>query len=176
MSGYLRALKDCSEQWAPGWIVDTTCSDLARVVRCPGSVNQKTGRRAVVERVANGPGLDVSVLLRYNQAPISQEIVKPFETANLLGILPHLNVRARTFILEGAASPGRHSACFATAKNLNELGVPRDRTFEWLLIGAGRCVDLWVSWKYLEGVGPMGRLKPLPQSEVERIVKQVYGR
>jgi hypothetical protein len=175
MSGYLRALKDCSEQWAPGWIVDTTCSDLARVVRCPGSVNQKTGRRAVVEHIAAGPGIGVSEMMRYNMPLTATEVTILRENKlNLLQALPHLNIRARTFILEGASSPGRHSACYATAKNLHELGVQRDRTFEWLLIGAGKCVDLWVSWRYLEGVGPMGRLKPLPQSEVERIVRQVY--
>jgi hypothetical protein len=167
MQGYLRALKDCSESWAPGWIVDTTCSDLARVVRCPGSVNQKTGRRAVVEHVAAGPGIDVSVLMRYNTTAVEYTPQAPAETSNLLSILPHLNVRARTFILEGAASPGRHSACYATCKNLQELGVPRERAFEWLIMGARRC---WEAVK-IEWEG-----RSLPQSEVERIVKQVYGR
>jgi hypothetical protein len=170
MSGYLRALKNSSESWAPGWIIDTACSDLARVVRCPGSVNQKTGRLAVVEHVAAGPELDVSALLRYNLPLVSQEIVKPFETSNLLDILPHLNVRARTFILEGASSPGRHNACYATAKNLHELGVPHDRAFEWLLIGAGKSHTGWPS-----ELPAFEFSHPLSQSEVERIVKQVYG-
>jgi hypothetical protein len=177
MQGFLRALAAETEAWASGWIVDTTCSDLARVVRCPGSVNQKTGARAVVEHVHKGAGIDIGVLMRYNQPTMVElvaERLHPPNSLNLLDTLPHLNIRARTFILEGASSPGRHSACYATCKNLHELGVDSDRALEWLLIGAGKCRGLWLTThhgkpnSYYESM-------PLLQSEVQRIVKQVYG-
>lgn len=174
MQGFLRALAAETEAWAPGWIVDTTCSDLARVVRCPGSVNQKTGARAVVEHVHKGAGIDISVLMRYNGAITPSAPYHQFNL-NLLDTLPHLNIRARTFILEGASSPGRHSACYATCKNLHELGVDSDRALEWLLIGAGKCFDSWVTGQIFTDDKPLGRQHILHQSEVQQIVKQVYG-
>jgi hypothetical protein len=109
-------------------------------------------------------------LMKYSSVPCQQSSdFTACETLNLLDALPHLNVRARTFILEGVVSPGRHSAAFATAKNLHELGVPEDRALEWLLIGAGKC---WMNngMKWLVGT------HPLETSEVQRIVKQVYGK
>lgn len=179
MQGYLRALKNCSERWAPGWIVDTTCSDLARVVRCPGSVNQKTGRRATVEHIAE-KGIDIEALLCYN-TPLAEtpSCRRCYSDATLMETLPHMNITARKFILEGASSPGRHTACFATAKNLQELGVSRDRAFEWLLIGAGKCwgkewrTNGWILEQEMYGEAFQ---QSLPQHEVERIVNQVYGR
>jgi hypothetical protein len=108
------------------------------------------------------PTIDVDALSRYaEQAPQPQQVTKLSETSNLYDVLPHLNVRARTFILEGAESPGRHSACYATCKNLHELGVPADKAWNWCAIGAEKCWEAdWVM--------------PLRHEEVTKIVRQVY--
>jgi hypothetical protein len=161
MRGYLKALDVCSSVWAPGWKVDPTCSDLGRVVRCPGSVNQRTGRRSTVENVSTQL-VDIEELAPYAaQAPQPQAVARLEKTSNLYDVLPHLNVRARTFILEGAESPGRHSACYATCQNLQELGVPAYKALNWCGIGAMKCweVDL---------------VNPLSEHDVMKIVRQVY--
>lgn len=153
--GYLRQLVTDSMLWCPGWKVDTTCSDLPRVVRCPGSVNQRTGKRAVFEKMATSC-VAVEHLQPYALlVPLPADVVKPVGgISNLLDLLPHLNVRARTFVLEGAESPGRHSACYATCKNMQELGVSASDALDWLVWGARMCM--------------------LPFRDVEKIVKQVY--
>lgn len=162
MQGYLHSLAAQTDAWAPGWMVDTTCSDLGRVVRCPGSINQKTGKRAVVEQVAPLGGVEVRELLKYAVPPHAPDPAVRIKSENLYAILPHLNVRARTFILWGAQSPGRHSACFATCKNLQEVGVPKETAYRLLHVGAEKCWEAdWV--------------QPLSDRDVNKIVKQVYG-
>ena len=174
MQGYLRTLSSQTDGWCPGWKVDTTCSDLARVVRCPGSVNQRTGRRATLEEYPYGmPLIEPSVIAKYaDVVTLPPEPLPKGEFKNLLDLLPHLNVRARTFILEGAESPGRHKACYATCKNMQELGVPAEEAEEWLTYGARTC---WRGWNVREPNLAYAS-DPLSSSEVERIVKQVYSK
>jgi hypothetical protein len=156
MQGYLDALAAQTEAWAPGWKVDPACSDLARVVRCPGSVNQRTGRRSAVEHVSKS-AVDPAEIQKYQRQEFVREpaAVLP-ENVNLLQLLPHLNVRARTFILGGAEPGERHRACYATCKNMHELGVSSGRAFDLLMIGN--------TWTGLE------------KREVKKVVEQVYGR
>ena len=166
MQGYLHALTETVDEWAPGWIVDTSCSDLARVVRCPGSVNQKTGKRSeVLELKQPGYGVAWHAFEQY-EVPAYTAPAAPIlkDSADLLTVLPHLNINARRFILEGVSSPGRHRACYATCKTLHELGVPAGRALEWLLIGAGKSYEC----------APHIRPKPLDIPEVQRIVERVY--
>lgn len=162
MKGYVANLASTSEIWAPGWKVDTACTDLARVVRCPGSVNQKTGARSVVLSVVDsrtGHRWPLPAdLVRFAVAKPEPAPIPSSEIRNLADVLSHLTVRARTFILYGAESPGRHSACYATCKTLYELGVPVDRASDWLSIGARNCSPC------------------LDTYDVERVIKQVYGR
>jgi hypothetical protein len=154
--GYLAALAAQAEAWAPGWKVDPACSDLARVVRCPGSINQRTGRRSTVEHMGEG-AVPVAELERYSrpEEPKPPQPFTPTENVNLMVLLPHLNVRAKTFILGGADPGERHRACYATCKNLQELGVSSGRSQELLMLGAG-----WSG---------------LAEREVVKIVRQVYG-
>lgn len=175
MAGFLQELRKYGDVWAPGWIIDTHCSDLPRVVRCPGSVNQKTGKRATFERVYGGCPFDISELMRYTLPTPTPPAVVVGPTANLLDVIPHLNVRARTFILEGAEKGQRHNACYATCKNLHELGVSRERALEWLLIGAGQCHENWMGLPADIFMKPLFSQKALDLKEVEKIVNQVYG-
>ena len=171
MRGYLAELSKTSDTWAPGWIVDTTCSDLARVVRCPGSMNQKTGRRAVVEHMSQD-STDVRDISRYS-VPDTEHWTNGLKLENpqsLSDILPHLTVTARRFILEGVRSPGRHTACWSTAMTLKSLGVPAPKALEWLMVGSHKC------WEYnVLGMNSWFENKPLTDSEVKQIIKQVYN-
>jgi hypothetical protein len=107
------------------------------VVRCPGSVNQKTGKRAEVE-FHEGLGKNIEDL-----APLAApetEPVRPIENnRNLSNVLPHLTVTARRYILDGVETPGRHSAAFHAAKLLKELGVPYEAARAWIKNGAWLC-------------------------------------
>ena len=173
MGAYLRRLQD--EDWHAGWAVDTTCSDLARVVRCPGSVNQKTGKRSEIistirerehfysegSRIWRELTLTAKRVLDFTP-PAPESAVRAKNPSNLLAVLPHLTIRARAFILRGAESPGRHTACYAACLSLKEAGVPEPNALEWLCWGADRCWD------------EAGMTRPLEHSFVRRVVREAY--
>lgn len=141
----------------PGWKLDTTCCDLARVVRCPGSVNTKTGQRAKVRDAGEVIRAHDTILAQAGPPP-EPVMVPPYTNlTNLLDVLPHLNGSSRGFLLQGTSTPGRHSRAFSSAKNLQELGVPGEVAEGWLSVGASRCSP------------------PLPVGDVRRIVRQVFG-
>lgn len=141
----------------PGWKVDTSCSDLARVVRCPGSVNTKTNERAAIVSSGHAPDIHGTILSLAGPPPEPATPVAGVESGNLLGVLPHLNASSRGFILRGLTAPGRHARAFSTTKNLHEVGASREQAERWVQIGANYCNP------------------PLPPGDVGRIIKQVYG-
>jgi len=120
-----------------GCRVDTKCSDLARIARVPGSVNQKTGIATTLIRTAKIP-VDPSFVLRHQPAELTEPKVK-IKSANLLAIWPHLTVTAEEFIFDGRAEPGRHNDAFASGANLAQLGVPIERAREIVLRGSRKC-------------------------------------
>lgn len=69
-----------------GWKLDTTCSDLARVVRCPGSVNTKTGFRARVRDA--GEILRAHDVILKLAGPAPEPIRTPLnaDLSNLIGV------------------------------------------------------------------------------------------
>lgn len=146
-----------------GYRLDTSCSDLARVVRLPGSVNHKTGFHAhIIE-----PGARVSLAPAPNRFPEtfglgfrtwSVEPVAPQDSLTLDKVWSHLSVTARRFIADGVDEPGRHAACFASAASLREAGMVERSTLRILRTVALRC-------------GP-----PLPPAEVDRCVRNAYMR
>jgi len=135
MAGYIRY--HSGKPWTNGWQIDTSCSDLARVVRCPGSINQKTGAQSVVE-YWQGEGKSIGEL--FNLECATPERAHPLQNSTSLSdVLPHLTATARKFILDGVESPGRHSACFHTAKLMKELAVPESAARRWVMSGANIC-------------------------------------
>lgn len=168
MNGWLHAFN--REISTPGWKVDTACSDLARVVRCPGSVNQKTGKRAQYIMGRSGPMNRITAgFMKPYLRPEPEPVVK-FEGGNgasLVDLLPHLNGAATTFLLYGVEEGKRHNSCYAACKNLREIGVSSYHAFGHLCAGGARC------FRY----APEGEdYSPavLPVAEVERIVQRVY--
>jgi len=140
MSGFLHTL---APEWpsSTGLKVDTSCSDLARVVRCPGSINWKTGRRARVLQTPTAylPHEHIFGFYRPVQpvAPLSVSVAE--ESANLRMLRPHLTHTARQFLLHGVSEPGRHAAAFAAAACLRDLGIEVETAAEWVAVGAVKC-------------------------------------
>jgi hypothetical protein len=159
MKGWLRKMRVWQAACAPGWNIDYSCSDLARVVRFPGSINQKTGNRATVERII-GPtnGVQVGDVLRL-AIPLQEKPVveAPEKGWSLYSLLPYLNATAKKFILGGGVEAGdRHRSCYATAKSLHELGVSPSTATSMLGFGARECNP------------------PLQGSDVLEIIRKVF--
>lgn len=122
-----------------GCRVDTSCADLARLARCPGSVNLKTGRTTkILSQGTPVPGL---YLFSYDEEVIDEVAPPPPRVlrSKWPDIAIHLTNTALEFITLGTEEPGRHRAAYATAKSLKEACVDPEAALELLLLGAGRC-------------------------------------
>ena len=120
--------------------VDSSCSDLSRVARMPGSINQKTGNMATYVREDYTKLLDIGSLLVFDAGPPAKTPPPKLAEGSAMGfILPHLTLRAATFLTEGVGSPGRHAAAYATAASLRETGITHDIAEEWVVRGGKRC-------------------------------------
>lgn len=140
-----------------GCVVDSTCSDLSRVARLPGTVNQKTGRQAVLFSIRDYTA-DPWFLFRYDAEPEERPPSPPESRSTWPRAFPHLTRTAIDFITEGVEQTRRHKCCYATARSLMEAGVPQPIATEWMFKGAERCDP------------------PLEEEAVERIIGQVWAR
>lgn len=125
-----------------GCKIDTSCAEISRVVRIPGTINQKTGKVAEAIVIADLDARQVPAEMLLDVA-----INAPAATGTLEGepelknIAPSLPWYAAEFLLLGVRSDldSRHSRGFAAAKALAELGV--DQTTARFLLEGGclRC-------------------------------------
>lgn len=128
-----------------GYRIDTSTSDLARIVRCPGTINTKTGRRAKVIRFDRNyeergrvQGLAAERILQL-AGPAPPEPIEVVNCSNLNIVAPHLNDRARQFLRMGVHEGERHKSAYAAAANLRELGIPLDMAVHWVRRGGRKC-------------------------------------
>lgn len=146
-----------------GCKIDTSCAEISRVARLPGTINTKTGRRAKFLSVADGPFLtrtDLDQFIRQAPSPSPPQVPIPVGEMSLMRLFPMLNRTAFNFITQGVATSsaqGRHADCYATAKNLKECGVTPDLGAALLCAGASLCRP------------------PLPIGDIERVARQVWG-
>jgi hypothetical protein len=143
-----------------GCKLDTSVSDLPRVMRCPGTINSKTGKRASLVRLGGIHG-GIAEMLVVGTPP--EAFLAPDPDALPAGTpwqiaKPILTQKARRFLDEGWAEPGRHDAAWATAKSLHDKGVSRTEALKALEHGNVQC-----------------RPEPLPASEVVRIVESIFS-
>jgi hypothetical protein len=123
-----------------GCRVDTSCSDLSRVARLPGSVNQKTGQLASYLREDYTRLLDIGSLLVFDSGPPVRTDAPKLPPGSPVGfVLPHLTLKAATFLTEGVDSPGRHASAYAAAASLREAGIELETAAEWVVRGGKRC-------------------------------------
>jgi hypothetical protein len=140
-----------------GCVIDSSCSDLARLARLPGTMNQKTGREARL--VVEGDVQSAAFLFHHQEdGPIVWEVPIPGLRTTWPQAAMFLTLTGREFIQFGVEQTRRHKCCYAASKSLLEAGVPEAIATEWLLKGAERCDP------------------PLESGEVLRIVKRVYAK
>jgi hypothetical protein len=118
-----------------GCRVDTSCSDLSRVVRVPGSMNHKTGRRACLLKTAEKAN-DPAVF----DAPDPPESVVAGPIKGGLGRKLHLlTSMAARYLFEGVVEPGRHAGAYAAAASLRDIDIPQEDAMRLVVRGATLC-------------------------------------
>lgn len=131
-AAFLRAIDDVSH----GCRVDTSCSDLGRVARCPGSVNSKSGLTATLIHTAKEV---VNPQFILDLCPKDDIVQLPPSGLPLPELLPYLTARAATFLTQGVITPGRHAAAYAAAISLQEAGVTEADAKALVMRGALYC-------------------------------------
>lgn len=142
--------------------IDPTVSDLPRVMRCPGTVNLKTGRTATV---VNGMTHVFDLLGNQLIAGTPEESLA-HEPRGMVSssktwkeAYPFLTWACRRYLMEGQSEPGRHTALWLLIKNLHEHGVEKEQAED-----AASYANML-----------RGHDEALPTREVEKIITQVYG-
>lgn len=142
-----------------GCVVDTSCAEVSRVARMPGTRNTKTGRLAkMLPPEDTIEGLTLNMLRQFSMPETAPTLRLP-EQPNLSQIITRLNNTATEFLLLGTthtSSVSRHNAMYATARQLHEMGLGVDTARGMLLVGASICRP------------------PLAPEEAERVIRQVY--
>lgn len=145
-----------------GCIVDTSCAELSRVARMPGTTNTKTGRLARFDFSFADfvvPRLTINMMRSVEPIPAPLSSLPLPEHPNMGQIIARLNRTATEFLLLGtrhSTTDSRHAAMFATAKQLREMGLSVDIARGMLLTGAALCVP------------------PLEVAEVIRVLGQTF--
>lgn len=127
--------------------IDTSVCDIPRAVRLPGTINTKTGRTAQFTHVGEpSAGLYSTLLRRFGV--LSPQVSIPRPAGGSWRRSYHLLTwRAKQFLASGAEEPGRHSAAFACARSLAEIGASPEEIERLVLIGASRCSPPLDEWK-----------------------------
>jgi hypothetical protein len=128
-----------------GCRIDTTCADLPRVMRCPGTTNTKTGKSAIliVPSAEQYTGLSctlVAAVPRELFVPVPVPVLPP--GTQWQSVFVHLTLRAQSYMTQGRDEPGRHDTMFHTALCLAERGLDRDSVRVALQYGNQRWDDL----------------------------------
>jgi hypothetical protein len=137
-------------------VIDQSCRDLARVARMPGTRNLKTGRPAMFHQLGDGRRISPHDILELPSLFPDIQPLEPTHHRDLTRVLPHLSDRAVRYLTEGVFSPGRHSAAYAAAAALRDVGIPLDLATPWVQGGGRRC------------------LPPLPSQDATRCTRNAY--
>ena len=131
VNGYWLKRLDEKLSVAKGCRIDTSVSDLPRVMRCPGTVNQKTGRlaRFIVESDEVFTGLASLLTVGTPQNLLIEVPPTPVVPGrSWQKVFGHLTVMAQNYLLHGQVEPGRHKVVWHTAKKLREVGCTVEET------------------------------------------------
>jgi hypothetical protein len=152
-----KVAKDVGE--VAGCRLDTSCADLPRVMRMPGTINQKTGKMAFIAKVGDENKYVSQDMIKLT--PPEAFVVREFDPVEggrkWQDVVSALTLRAANFVRFGTEEPGRHATIYATLMSLRDHGVLEDEA---------RKAVIW---------GNKATSPPLDLGEVERIIKQVYA-
>jgi hypothetical protein len=129
VNGYWLRMLDENLGTAFGCRIDTSVSDLPRVMRCPGTINMKTGREASIIDSDWGKYYSLAQSLVDNTP--DSVMVDPEPPSGLRAGMTwqeatvHLTLTAKEYLSSGRDEPGRHKVMWHTAKKLQEVGVTR---------------------------------------------------
>jgi hypothetical protein len=129
-NGYWLAQLDKKLGLCFGCKIDTSVSDLPRVMRCPGTVNIKTGKTATFIVASIEVFVGLSTLL-VNGTPEPTFAIPDGPSGLAADItwqdaFPHLTKMAQDYLRFGQEEPGRHKVMWHTAKKLQEIGCYRE--------------------------------------------------
>lgn len=162
MQYWLNQLADIPEVKMSGCCIDTSVSDLPRVMRCPGTINLKTGRRSSIMQ----PLGEILASLGWDMVQATPP--KTFDTAPGIMVhssapwqttFHHLTRRAQEYLTQGKEEPGRHAAMWHTVKKFHEIGVSMEQ--------ARAAVT--------HANNILGPDSALPAGEIERTLTAIYG-
>jgi hypothetical protein len=141
--------------------VDSSCSDLPRLMRCPATVNQKTGRETAIICPGSGLHLGYSSLLVTGtpETVYAEPDVNAIPGRTWQMVFSDLTCTAQNYLQNGQEEPTRHKVLFHTTKKLMEVGCTKAETFKAVSRANGLC----------------GEDQELPIEEVIRIVDQVFS-
>jgi hypothetical protein len=146
-----------------GCRIDTSVSDLPRVMRCPGTINMKTGRQA---RFVEWPAtVFVGLAKKLVDGTPKRFLVDPDPVQGLAAglewttVFPHLTQMAQNYLRYGQDEPGRHKVMWHTAKKLSELGCSKEEARKALR---------WANTL-------KGKEMKLPLDQVEHALNTAYG-
>jgi hypothetical protein len=146
-----------------GCRLDSCTSDLPRVMRCPGTINVKTGRVAslvvVTEEAHHGLAhlLVIGTPERVFDEPEPGELAPgtPWQL-----VFTKLTLKAQRYLTEGKEDPGRHETMWHVCKKLQEVGIDKNEARRAL--------------QYANNL--LGPDLALPAEQIETDLNQVYGR
>jgi hypothetical protein len=162
MKYWLGQIAEAVESLGGGCKIDPTVSDLPRVMRCPGTINMKTGRQATV---INGL-TDVYSTLGMELIAQTPEKALAYEPSGVVSssktwqeATPLLTNASRNYLLRGKSEPGRHTAMWHLVRNLWEHGLVQEQA------------EAAAAYANMQ----RGEDEALSAIEVEKIITQVYG-
>jgi hypothetical protein len=137
--------------------LDTSVSDLPRVMRMPFTINQKTGRRAKIleESWVGYPWVAQALHEKMDKVDFSRPEAA-LAIRSWPKLLPILTVAARVWLTEGGDYGGRHKGAYAALASLLEQGATEQAVRNALRYGALLCdppleqeeVDIMVDRKF----------------------------
>jgi hypothetical protein len=146
-----------------GCRLDSCTSDLPRVMRCPGTVNIKTGRMAQIIEPSRERFSGYAALLTTGTPDSVYAEPEPGEVppgTPWQKVFTNLTKKAQVYLTEGREAPGRHETAWHTATKLKECGIERAQARAAIAYANGIC----------------GPDQEMTERELDHVIETSYGK